>query len=124
MGMNNEVGKVGTSERVHQSQELSRFTLAQSLAKSKLQSSSSDTSDRDRGSISLACTLYAGMQATQEERTWSVSRAGSGLKYCYRRLFRTDSRHHGANNIAGLLSASVRCAGGSQRLKVQCTSCV
>ena len=59
----------------------SRFTVAQSLAKSKLQSSSSD---RDRGSIPLACTLYADYAG---EGTWSVSRAGAGLKYSLRSCY-------------------------------------
>lgn len=59
----------------------SRSTVAQFLAKSKLQSSSSD---RDRGSIALACTLYADYAG---EGTWSVSRAGAGLKYSRRSCY-------------------------------------
>jgi hypothetical protein len=47
------------------------------VIQSKLQSSSSD---RDRGSIPLACTLYADYAG---EGTWSESRAGAGLKYIH-----------------------------------------
>lgn len=73
-------GRSGQEQRVGSSRvKSSRFTVAQSLAKSKLQWSSSASSDRDRGSISLACTLYA---AYAEEGTRTVSRAGTGLKYC------------------------------------------
>ena len=53
---------------------------ANRLASASCNGRGSDSGDRDRGSIRLACTLYADYAG---EGTWSVSRAGAGLKYIH-----------------------------------------